>query len=245
MPRTRTPAWRRKLACSAPPRVPQAPASPKRKLIVGASLPLGMMLGMLASLILEKFGYLLRPRAAAAMAPATAAPRAGSSGIGLEEWDGPPILGEINNAGSLAAADYVLDWPRSRFTHASVNLVRQLEGRNGEGTVVALTAPEPCEQKSVIAVAMARTAARMGKKAIIIDCDPRHRAGTALHTEHRAGLYEVLTGAVPLHEALVKDPRSQAFVLSAEAAPGRCRRDVHIHPRWPACSISCAIPVIW
>jgi Mrp family chromosome partitioning ATPase len=59
----------------------------------------------------------------------------------------------------------------------------------------------------------------MGKKAIIIDCDPRHRAGTALHTEHRAGLYEVLTGAVPLHEALVKDPRSQAFVLSLKQRP--------------------------
>lgn len=199
--------------------VPQAPASPKRKLIVGASLPLGMMLGVLLSLILEKFGYLLRPKAHRRSGVSNGRAASRISGIDIDAWDGPPILGEINNAGSLAAADYVLDWPRSRFTHASVNLVRQLEARDGEGTVVALTAPEPCEQKSVIAVAMARAAARMGKKAIIIDCDPRHRAGTALHTQHPAGLLEVLTGAVPLHEALVKDPRSQAFVLSLKQRP--------------------------
>lgn len=199
--------------------VPQAPASPKRKLIVGASLPLGMILGVLVSLILEKFGYLLRPKAHRRNGANNGRAARRVSGIDMDQWDGPPILGEINNAGSLAAADYVLDWPRSRFTHASVNLVRQLEARGGEGAVVALTAPEPCEQKSVIAVAMARAAARMGKKTVIIDCDPRHRTGTALHTEHRAGLYEVLTGAVPLHEALVKDPRSQAFVLSLKQRP--------------------------
>jgi uncharacterized protein involved in exopolysaccharide biosynthesis/Mrp family chromosome partitioning ATPase len=199
--------------------VPQSPASPKRKLIVGASLPLGMMLGILMALIMEKFGYLLRPRSHRRNGASNGRAARRVGGIDMEQWDGPPILGEINNAGSIAAADYVLDWPKSRFTHASVNLVRQLESRGGEGSVVALTAPEPCAQKSVVAVAMARAAARMGKKTIIIDCDPSHRAGAALQAQPQAGLYEVLTGAVPLHDALVKDPRSQAFVLSLRERP--------------------------
>jgi uncharacterized protein involved in exopolysaccharide biosynthesis/Mrp family chromosome partitioning ATPase len=201
----------------SPAAVPQSPASPKRKLIVGASLPLGLMLGTLLALLLEKFGYLLRPKAkrrfgAAQGRPARRLPAAA-------DYDGPPILGEIANAGSLTAADYVLDWPSSRFAHATVALVRQLESRGGEGAVLALTAPEPGDAKSVVAVSMARAAARMGKKVILIDCDPAHRTGTAMHTQASAGLYEVLTGTVPLHEALVKDPRSGAFLLSLNQRP--------------------------
>ncbi len=201
----------------SPATVPQSPLSPKRKLIVGASLPLGLMAGALLALLLEKFGYLLRPAVqrrtgagngrTARKLPATAT------------WDGPPILGEINNAGSLKAADYIIDWPASRFAHATVSLVRQLESRNGEGTVVALTAPEPGDAKSVVALALARAAARMGKKTIIIDCDPAHRTATALGADGGAGLLEVLSGSVTLNDALVKDPRGQAFLLTMKQRP--------------------------
>ena len=84
---------------------------------------------------------------------------------------------------------------------------------------MALTAPEPGDAKSVIAVAMARAAARMGKKTIIIDCDPAHRTAAALGADGSAGLLEVLSGAVTLNDALVKDPRGQAFLLTLKARP--------------------------
>jgi uncharacterized protein involved in exopolysaccharide biosynthesis/Mrp family chromosome partitioning ATPase len=209
----------------SPATVPQSPTSPKRKLILGASVPLGLMLGVLAALLLEKFGYLLRPKArrrngaAAGRSARRVAPHVG--GIDMDQWDGPPILGEINNARSLEAADYVLDWPQSRFAHASVALMRQLESRGGEGAVLALTSPEPGDYKSVVAVSLARAAARMGKKAVIIDCDPSHRSAMALHSQPQAGLYEVLTGAVSLNDALVKDPRSQAFLLTLKERPAQ------------------------
>jgi Mrp family chromosome partitioning ATPase len=205
----------------SPATVPQSPTSPKRKLIVGAALPLGLMLGMLAALLTEKFGYLLRPKARRRNGAAQGRPARRLNAVEMTDWDGPPILGEINNAGALAAADYVLDWPSSRFAHASVALVRQLESRSGEGAVIALTAPEPGDHKSVVAVSLARAAARMGKKAVIIDCDPSHRSGTALHSQPQAGLYEVLTGAVTLNDALVKDPRSQAFLLTLKERPAQ------------------------
>jgi succinoglycan biosynthesis transport protein ExoP len=199
--------------------VPQSPAAPKRKLIVGASLPLGLMLGALAALLQEKYGWLLRAknRRRNGKTKGRTARRLKT----VEAWDGPPILGELVNTSSLAAADYVTDWPASRFARASAALVRQLEGRQGEGAVVALTAPEPGNSKSVVAVSIARAAAKMGKKAIIVDCDPSHRAAAALHAVPRAGLYEVLTGAVPLNAALVRDPRSGVFLLSLGQRPAQ------------------------
>lgn len=196
--------------------VPHIPAAPKRKLIVGASLPLGLMLGALAALLMERFGWMLRPHA---QRRSTAQGRAARRLPAAEIWDGPPILGEIVNAGSLKAADYVLDWPGSRFAHATASLVRQLESRGGEGAVVALTAPEPGDAKSVVAVALARAAARMGKKTIIIDCDPAHRTAMAMGIDTPAGLCEVLNGTVALNEALVKDPRSGTYLLALKQRP--------------------------
>ncbi len=203
----------------SPAIVPQTPSAPKRKLIVGASLPLGLMLGALAALLQEKYGWLLRAknRRRNGRAKGRTARRLKT----MEAWDGPPILGELANTSSLAAADYVTDWPTSRYAQASAAMVRQLEARQGEGAVVALTAPEPGNSKSVVAISLARAAARMGKRAVIVDCDPSHRTAQALHADPRAGLYEVLTGAVPLNDALVRDARSGAYLLSLRQRPAQ------------------------
>jgi Mrp family chromosome partitioning ATPase len=198
--------------------VPDSPSAPKRKLVIGASLPLGLMLGVLLALLAEKFGHLLpRKNRRSGAAKGRTARRL----TPVEAWDGPPILGELANSSSLAAADYVIDWPASRFARASVALMRQLESREGEGAVVALTAPEPGDSKSVVAVAIARAAATAGKRAVIVDCDPAHRASAALHSDPSAGLYEVLSGTVPLNNALVRDPRSGAFLLMLKQRPAQ------------------------
>ncbi len=198
----------------SPAALPQSPSSPRRSLIVGASLPLGLMLGVLLALLEEKFGHLLRRKgrrgARRRPEPVPAVPK---------NWNGPPILGELNNAYSLRAADYVIDWPSSRFARASAALVRQLESRNGEGAVIALTTPDPGEARSVVAVAIARAAAAMDRRVVILDLDPAHRTTTALGANGPAGLYEVLTGSVALNDALVRDPRSGAFLLSLKQRP--------------------------
>ncbi len=96
-------------------------------MIIGAALPLGLMLGTLLALLLEKFGYLLRPRAMRRNGTAQGRLARRLPATADVEWHGPPILGEISNTGSLKAADYVVDWPSSRFAHATVSLLRQLE----------------------------------------------------------------------------------------------------------------------
>ena len=211
--------------------VPLYPSGPKRTLIVGASLPLGLLLGLLAALVAEKIGPMLPVRVngapRGALVPVTkprmrARPMSAAGPVAV--WNGPHILSEINDTARLRAADYVLDYPASKYAHAMAALVRQLEARPDSGmaggAIVALTSADNGESRSAIAVSLARAAARMGKKAILVDCAPGHMASRAMKTRIRHGLYEVLTGAVPLNQALAKDPRGEVYLLGvAKRAP--------------------------
>jgi len=215
-----------RIISSAP--IPLRPAGPKRMLIVGASIPLGLLLGIFTALLLEKLAPLMPVRGprASLISPGW---RAGTKDWTAEPqhpvtlWNGPPILSEVNNTAQLAAADYVLDYPASKYAHAMVKLVRQLQSEPGaeEGAaVIAVTSAGNGESRSAIAVSLARAASRMGKKAVIIDCASQRLASRAIKAPVRAGLHEVLTGAASLNQALAKDPRGETYLLST--------------PKWPS-----------
>ncbi len=59
----------------------------------------------------------------------------------------------------------------------------------------------------------------MGKRAIILDCAAARLTTRALKTQPRTGVYEVLTGMVPLNKALAKDPRGDVYLLSTPRRP--------------------------
>jgi len=217
----------------SPAAVPRTPTGPKRALIVGASIPLGLLLGLLAALVMEKIGPLLPVRVNGArrgtITPARTAPRAAMPKAmpqpkpvrPVAVWNGPPILTQLDDPAQLRAADFVLDYPASKYAHAMAGLVRQLESTDLQGAaIVALTSADNGESRSAIAVSLARAAARMGKKAIVVDCAPGHLASRAMKARVRSGLYEVLTGTVPLNRALAKDPRGEVYLLgTAKRAP--------------------------
>jgi Mrp family chromosome partitioning ATPase len=213
--------------------VPLHPTGPKRGLIFIASFPLGLLLGVLAALIAEKFGPMMpvrvngaprasivppimrAPRPAAAPRPRPQAPPAP-----VAVWNGPPILGEINDPAQLRAADFVLDYPASKYSHAMANLVRQLEAQPESGAaIVALTSADNGESRSAIAVSLARAASKMGKKAILVDCSPARLASRAIKAPVKTGLYDVLTGSVTLNQALAKDPRGDVYLLGIPKRP--------------------------
>jgi uncharacterized protein involved in exopolysaccharide biosynthesis/Mrp family chromosome partitioning ATPase len=213
-----------RIISSAP--IPLRAAGPKRMLIVGASIPLGLLLGIFAALLLEKFSP--STPVYGVPKPSLTSPTWRTTGWSSEpshpvaRWNGPPILGEINNSAPLQAADYVLDYPASKYAHAIVKLVRQLQSEPGaeEGAaVIAVTSAGNGESRSAIAVSLARAASRLGKKAVILDCASQRLASRAMKAPVRAGLYEVLTGAATLNQALAKDPRGDAYLLST--------------PKWP------------
>jgi len=213
--------------------VPLRPAGPKRGLIFAASIPLGLLLGVLAALIAEKLGPMMpvrvngAPRAAIvppiARTPRPVAapkPRPQAAPAPVAVWNGPPILSEINDPAQLRAADFVLDYPASKYSHAIANLVRQLEAQPESGAaIVALTSADNGESRSAIAVSLARAASRMGKKVILVDCSPARLASRAIKAPVKTGLYDVLTGSVTLNQALARDPRGETYVLSTPKRP--------------------------
>jgi len=210
-----------RIISSAP--IPLRPVGPKRMLIVGASIPLGLLLAIFVALILEKLAPPLRnaPRASLISPGWHAGSWTAEHPITL--WNGPPILGEVNNIARLDAADYVLDYPASKYSHAMAKLVRQLQSEPGaeEGAaVIAVTSAVNSESRSAIAVSLARAASRMGKKAVILDCASQRLVSRAIKAPVKAGLYEVLSGAVGLNQALAKDPRGETYLLSTPKWPG-------------------------
>jgi len=211
---------------------PLSPSAPRRWLIVGASIPLGLLLGVLAALLSEYAGYVMPVRVKKAPRPVTVkakpvrAPRPAKPAAAPAEvkdlppvWTGPPILAELANAERLGAASYVVDYPASRYADAMSALVSQFDSHESGAAVVAVTSAQSGESKSAVAVSIARAAAQMGKKTVLIDCDPDQMAMKAMEAPSKAGLYEVLTGAVPLSQALAKDSRSGAYALAMTRRP--------------------------
>jgi succinoglycan biosynthesis transport protein ExoP len=219
---------------------PLSPSAPRRGLIVGASIPLALLLGVLAALLSEYAGYVMpvrvkkeprpvtvkakpvrTPRPARAAGPARAAKAAAPAEVKAlpPVWNGPPILAELANAERLGAASYVVDYPASRYADAMSALVSQFDSHESGAAVVAVTSAQSGESKSAVAVSIARAAAQMGKKTVLIDCDPDQLAVKTMEAPAKAGLYEVLTGAVPLSQALAKDSRSGAYALAMTKRP--------------------------
>jgi succinoglycan biosynthesis transport protein ExoP len=202
--------------------VPLNPAAPRRGLIVAASIPLGLLLGVLAALLAEKFAPMMPAGVNDAARGAFVPPmtRTGHAQGFAAARDEPPILGEIDDPAQLRAADFVLDYPASKYSDAIAGLVLQLQaGPESGAAILALTSAENGESRSAIAVSLTRAASRMGKKAVLVDCAPERLASRAIKAPVKTGLYDVLTGAVTLNQALAKDPRSEAFVLATPRRP--------------------------
>jgi uncharacterized protein involved in exopolysaccharide biosynthesis/Mrp family chromosome partitioning ATPase len=188
--------------------VPTVPSSPKRMLIVGASIPAGLLLGLLAALLAERFS---------APVPVRVVPAKAFRPVPVPAYRPPPVLAKLDNAFDPRAADAVIDWPSSAFARSTESLLRKLRGaaRKPGGVVISVTAPE-WGAKTSVAVALARTASRQRLRVAIVDGDLRQPslARAMRINPAREGLVELLTGAVPLARAFLRDPRSHAAAIS-------------------------------
>jgi polysaccharide biosynthesis transport protein len=184
--------------------IPSSPSSPHRTLFFLASIPAGLMLGVLLALLADRFEV---PVGGAPVAPAFAPPR-----VAL-----PPVLAELPATQDMRAADWAVQAPETSYGRALSALVDRIAAG---GRVVALVSPYEDAGRPVIALALARLAARRGLRTILVDGDFRRPViATALgYRMVPAGVGELLSGAAPLSRTLLKDPKSGAFVLTS--APG-------------------------
>ncbi len=209
---------------------PTSPSSPRRSLIVLASVPLGLLLGILAALLGERFGLFLPAQPMTALAAPARTPlpaqtaRAKPASIFPPPRKTqpapvrPPVVADIPDAISLNAGDAMMDHPSSPYAYRMAALVRRLQSHSG-AAVVAMTSAASDEGKSAIGISLARAAASMGMKVVLLDCDPSQVANRAMHVASTGGIYDVLSGLIPLNKVLARDPRSNAFVLTMRRQP--------------------------
>lgn len=198
--------------------VPGAPSSPPRFLIMLASVPAGLLMGLLAALLFERFGDSTTPvRRTSPMPHPQVHPAPGSSSVPQSAMAGPPLLAEVPGAQLAGAADHVIDWPASAFSRSIKRLLARVVAQNkkGNGRVVCVTSAEQGVAGSTIAVALARAAAQSGLRTIIIDGSLTkpviaNLMGIHLHT----GLSDVLKGSAGLNRTLARDSRSGVLLLS-------------------------------
>lgn len=189
------------------------PASPNLKLAV----TFGMAVAVLAGLGVVVFAELLDSGV--------------QTGTEVERRFGVHYAGSIptlsttlqrRGRGKTSPADFLIDNPFSTFaeTLRSLRAFLILPGGGSEAPkVLAVTSALPGEGKSTTTYCLARTLAISGAKVALVDCDLRRRGVSSNVRAAKHGVVEVLTGKAPLDAALVKDERSDVWVLPALSAP--------------------------
>lgn len=187
----------------APAATPTAASFPPRTFIVGAALAFGLGLGVALALVRERLDD--RVRSAAQLR------REGLEVLAvLPPYDAP-------KKGRANGFDYAIRMMRAELRDP-VDRQRERSAlivgtRSGDGA-------------ASVALNLALAAVSCGERVLIVDADPATRALTRLVAPTAViGLYDVLSGRVPLMEALVGDKRSglSALPMPARKSPTRAR----------------------
>jgi len=154
---------------------PEGPSFPNRALLIALGFLGSASIGTVAGFGRERFS--LRFADPASLRLATEMPLLG-------------MIPEVRLRRGMRLADYVLCWPRSELgeavrtirTRLYVALAAGLQSETAlRGRVVLITSSVSDEGKTTLAVALARSAARGGKRVLLVDADLRRAAvGRAL-----------------------------------------------------------------
>lgn len=183
--------------------VPRSSSSHKG-LLLAASIPAGLLLGLLLALGAEH-GIGGAPTGAFAT-PSARMPTLARIPV--------PASPQGLNA---RLADLVLEQPASGFARAISQLRQRLASgpRVTGARVVLLTSATQGDGKSSIAVALARSAALAGLRVILIDGNFRAPSlASNFGAGPKSGLVAALTGRLPLSECIFRDPRSTVLALA-------------------------------
>jgi capsular exopolysaccharide synthesis family protein len=144
----------------------------------------------------------------------------------VEERTGLSLLASIPNAGKRRRpSDLISDFSKDLdpgLSEAVRNLRTSITYSNIDQPpkVVMITSSAPSEGKTTTAALFGITSERMGRSAIIVDCDFRRRSIGAIYPGKAGapGLLAVLEGTVAVADAVISDPETGIHVLKSESA---------------------------
>jgi succinoglycan biosynthesis transport protein ExoP len=113
---------------------------------------------------------------------------------------------------------YVVEEPLSAFAEAlrSVKVAADINRDIKDNRVIGITSTVPKEGKSTVSSNFAQLIAHAGKRAILVDCDLRNPTLTrSLMPDAKIGILEVISGRVPLANAISIDEQSGLAFLPA------------------------------
>jgi capsular exopolysaccharide synthesis family protein len=188
----------------SPAIVPRNPSFPDNTIIVSSSLGFGFLFGVFLALLMERLDNGVR------------------TAVQLEELTGLrnfAVVPKVGAEGEPLAQDYVLKKPLSAYSEAVRGWHNALALGAGEAPIgcVIVTSSLPGEGKSTASLSLARLAARMGRKTVLVDCDLRRPALRKMLPELKAEhtINDVLEGRVPLEQASASDAASPLKLLVA------------------------------
>lgn len=116
---------------------------------------------------------------------------------------------------------YVVDSPFSRFTEAvrSLKVAVDLNATVKENKVIGITSSLPNEGKSTVAANVAELIAHAGGRALLVDLDLRNPSISRSLAPDARGLIDVISGKLPLKDAIWTDRSTNLEFLPSGATP--------------------------